>query len=152
TVGELARLRAELRKADAEYRVVKNTLARVAAREAGFDVPDEVLTGPTAVTFCAGDPVAAAKVLRAFARDNPELVVKGGIMDGRVLDAAETRQLAELASREELLARTAGLLEAVLAQPARLAHASLTKVARLVAALAEQRGVEPPGSASSAAS
>lgn len=139
TVTELAQLRAELRKSGAEYKVVKNTLTRIAAREAGLEVPDEVLTGPTAVTFTGEDPVAAAKVLRAFSRDHPQLVVKGGILEGKVLDAADTMRLADLETREELLARLAGLFEAALAQPARLAAASLSKAARLFAALVAKR-------------
>jgi large subunit ribosomal protein L10 len=139
TVTELAALRAELRKNDAEYKVVKNTLTRLAARDAGFEVPDDLLVGPTAVTFCASDPVAVAKVLRTFAKDHPELVVKGSILDGKVLDAADTMKLADLASREELLATLAGMFEAVLAQPARLALANLTKAARLLAALQQKR-------------
>ena len=150
TVTELAQLRAELRKSDATYAVVKNTLTRIAAREAGFDVPDDLLVGPTAVTFCAGDPVAVAKVLRAFSRDHPELVVKGGILEGRVLDAAETMRLADLETREELLSRLAGLFEAVVAQPARLAQANLAKAARLFAALQDKKPAteeSPPASA-----
>lgn len=143
TVRELARLRAELRGSEAEYRVVKNTLTRIAARDAGYDVPDDLLTGPTAVAFCAGDPVAVAKVLRGFARENPELVLKGAILDGKLLNAADALRLADLESREELLARLAGMFEAVVAQPARLALASLSKAARLFAALAEKRGEAP---------
>lgn len=144
TVGELARLRAQLRETEAEYKIVKNTLTRIAAREAGLDIPEEVLTGPTAVTFCAGDPVSVAKVLRAFSREHPDLVVKGGVMEGRTLDADETRQLADLPSREQLLATVAATLQSLLAQPARLAQASLSKVARLVTALAEQKGGPEP--------
>lgn len=139
TVTQLANLRAELRKTDAEYKVVKNTLTRIAAKDAGFEVPDELLVGPTAITFCAGDPVAVAKVLRAFAKDHPALVVKGSILDGKLLDAADTMKLADLASREELLSKLAGLMEAVVAQPARLALANLTKAARLLAALQAKR-------------
>jgi large subunit ribosomal protein L10 len=142
TVSELARLRAELRQTEAEYKIVKNTLTRIAARDAGLEIPDETLTGPTAVTFCAGDPVAAAKVLRRFSRDNPELVVKGAVFEGQFLDSAETLRLADLETREELLARLAGLFEAVAAQPARLALASLSKAARLFAALQEKRGAQ----------
>ncbi|MEX2621958.1 MAG: 50S ribosomal protein L10 [Egibacteraceae bacterium] len=139
TVPELAQLRADLRKTDAEYKVLKNTLMRLAARDAGLDIPDELLTGPTAVTFCAGDPVAVAKALRAFAKDHPALVVKGGILDGRLLDATETMQLADLESREELLSKLAGMFMTIIAQPARLAQANLTKAARLFAALAEKK-------------
>ena len=139
TVSQLAKLRAELRKAGAEYRVVKNTLTKIAVRDAGFEVPDDLLTGPTAITFCGEDPVAAAKALRNFAKDNPALVVKGGILEGRFIDATETSQLADLASREELLAKAAGLMQAIVAQPARLALASLSKAARLFAALQDKR-------------
>ena len=139
TVSQLAKLRAELRKAGAEYRVVKNTLTKIAVRDAGFEVPDDLLTGPTAITFCGEDPVAAAKALRTFAKDNPALVVKGGILEGRFIDAAETGRLADLASREELLAQAAGLMQAIVAQPARLALASLSKAARLFAALQDKR-------------
>ena len=143
SVDDLAELRAKLRESDASYRVVKNTLTRLAARDAGFDIPDDLLVGPTAITFCAGDPVAAAKVLRAFSRQHPELVIKGGVLDGRLLDAAETTRLADLESREELLARLAGLMQAIIAQPARLAQANLSKLARLLAALQDKKAEEP---------
>ena len=139
TVGQLAALRAELRKSGAEYRVVKNTLTKIAVRDAGFEVPDDLLTGPTAVAFCGEDPVAAAKALRAFAKANPALVVKGGILEGRFIDAGEAGRLADLASREELLAQLAGLMQSIVAQPARLALASLSKAARLFAALQDKR-------------
>ena len=143
TVAELAELRAKLREADAEYKVVKNTLAKIAVSEAGLDVPDDLLVGPTAVTFVADDPVAAAKVLRAFSKDHPSLIVKGGIMDGEVMDADATLKLADLASREELLAKAAGMFGTILAQPARLAMANLEKAARLLAALQDKREGEP---------
>lgn len=139
TVGELADLRAKLRPTGATYVVVKNTLTRRAAKDAGAAIPDELLVGPTAVAFCADDPVSATKVLRDFAKDAPELVVKGAWMDGALLDAAETLRLADLESREELLARFAGLMQATVAQPARLAAANLSKAARLFAALAAKR-------------
>ena len=139
TVSQLARLRAELRKAGAEYKIVKNTLTKIAVKDAGYEVPDELLTGPTAVTFCGEDPVAAAKALRAFAKDNPALVVKGGILEGRFIDAGEATRLADLASREELLSQMAGLMQSIVAQPARLALASLSKAARLFAALQAKR-------------
>ncbi len=142
TVAELAALRRQLRATGADYLVVKNTLTRIAAREVGFEIPDDLLTGPTAVTFAADDPIAVAKVLRAFSRENPELVIKGAVLDGRLLDAADTMRLADLESREELRARLAGQMEAVVAQPARLALASLSKAARLFAALQDKRGTE----------
>ncbi len=147
TVSELAQLRAQLRDSQASYAVVKNTLTRLAVRDAGVDIPDEMLTGPTAVTFCAGDPIAVAKVLRAFSRDHPELVVKGGILEGRLLGAAETLELADLASREDLLAQLAGMMQSIVAQPARLALANLSKAARLFAALQDKKeqGAEGAG-------
>jgi large subunit ribosomal protein L10 len=148
SVDDLAELRARLRGADASYRVVKNTLTRLAVRDAGVDIPDDMLVGPTAITFCAGDPIATAKVLRAFAREHPQLVIKGGVLEGRLLDAAETSGLADLESREELLSRLAGLMQAVIAQPARLAQANLSKFARLLAALQEKRGAASPEEAS----
>lgn len=147
TVSQLARLRAELRDAGAEYKVLKNTLTRIAAREAGFEIPDDLLTGPTAVTFCGEDPAAAAKVLRSFSRQHPHLVVKGGILEGELLDATETMKLADLASRGELLAALAGMMQATVAKPARLALATLSRTARLFAALADKReeSGESPG-------
>jgi len=140
TVGELARLRAALRGAGGEYKVVKNTLTAIAAKDAGFEVPDDLLTGPTAITFASEDPVAVAKVLRTFSRENPALVVKGGILEGRFIDAAETMRLADLASREDLLAGLAGGFEAILAAPARLANSALSQVAYLVNALEDKQG------------
>lgn len=142
TVGDLARLRGELRKVGAEYRVVKNTLARRAAADAGLEVPAEVLTGPTAVAFCGDDPVGAAKALRAFSKDKPALVVKGSILEGRFIGAEDTLKLADLKSRDELLAQLAGMMQAVVAQPARLALATLSKAARLFAALQERKQAE----------
>lgn len=139
SVDDLADLRARLRGSDASYRVVKNTLTRLAVRDAGLDIPDTMLVGPTAITFCAGDPIAAAKVLRAFSREHPQLIIKGGLLEGRVLDAEETNKLADLESREELLAKLAGMMQAIIAQPARLAQANLSKFARLLAALQEKR-------------
>jgi large subunit ribosomal protein L10 len=142
SVDDLAELRARLRDMQASYRVVKNTLTRLAAHDAGIDIPDDLLVGPTAITFCAGDPVAAAKVLRAFSREHPALIIKGGVLEGRVLDAAEANGLADLASREELLARLAGMMQTIIAQPARLAQANLTKFARLLAALQQKRSAQ----------
>lgn len=140
TVSALQELRRELSKVDADYRVVKNTLARRAVDEVGLDVPDELLTGPTALTVCWGDPVAVAKVLRRFAKDHPELVVKGALMDGELLDEAATRGLADLASRDELLATAAGQMGALIAAPARLADQARSRPAMALAAL--QRSLE----------
>jgi large subunit ribosomal protein L10 len=140
SVPELRELRTKLRESGADYKVVKNTLTRLAARDAGLDVPDALLVGPTAVTFCGEDPVAAAKVLRSFSREHPELIVKGSIFEGNVLTAEETLKLADLASREELLAQIAVMLGTLLAQPARLARANLDKLARLLGAYQDKLG------------
>lgn len=139
SVDDLARLRRALREEQAEYRIVKNTMTRRAAADAGIPIPDEMLTGPTALTLCAGDPVATAKVLKRFADTHPGLTIKGGVMDGEVLDAEQTRGLADLASREELLGKLAGMLGQLLAQPAQLAQASLDKLARVLGEYQRQR-------------
>ena len=150
TVSQLAALRAELRKSNAEYKVAKNTLTRIAAREAGFEVPDEYLSGPTALAFAKDDPVGVAKALRAFAKANPALIVKGAVLEGRLLTAEETGQLADLASREELLAKVAGMIQTLVAQPARLAQASLAKMAQLLAAYAEKKPADAAAPAAEA--
>jgi large subunit ribosomal protein L10 len=144
SVGALAELRGQLREAGARYLVVKNTLASIAARDAGFADLADVFTGPTALTFCTEDPVGPAKALRRFAKDHPELVVKGGLLDGRIVDAATAERLADLETREELLGRLAGLMHAALSSTASLLQAPLSKVARLVAAL-EDKGENPAG-------
>ncbi|MDQ3932100.1 MAG: 50S ribosomal protein L10 [Actinomycetota bacterium] len=138
TVAGLADLRRQLREAGARYIVVKNTLARIAAREAGYEGLDDLLTGPTALAVCEQDPVAPAKAMRRFAREHPELVLKGGILEGRIVDAATAQRLADLESREELLGRLAGLMYLVLAQPANLLQAPLTQLARLMSALEDK--------------
>lgn len=145
TVTELSQLRAELRKAGASYKVVKNTLVRRAAAAAGMDGLDEYLVGPTALVFCSEDPVGPAKALKAFAKDHPELLVKAGYLDGEVLDEAATIKLADLESREELLAKLAGLMNNALAGFARLLQAPLSEQARLLQALVDDGGVEAKG-------
>ncbi|HSK37658.1 MAG TPA: 50S ribosomal protein L10, partial [Actinomycetota bacterium] len=144
-VAELGELRASLRGSSTEYRVLKNTLTSIAVREAGYEDLVALLQGPTAVAFVHGDPVQAAKDLAEFARTHPALVVKGGVMDGRVLDAAEVRQLATLESREVLLARMAGLLQASAQRTVNLLAAPLRQVATMTAALRDQTPGEPRG-------
>lgn len=140
TVAELSQLRAELRKTNASYRVAKNTLMRRAASEAGIEGLDALLVGPTALVFCEDDPVGPAKALKAFSKDHPELLVKGGYLDGQVLDEAAATKLADLASREELLAKLAGLMYGALANTARLLKAPIEKQARLIQALIDAGG------------
>jgi len=146
-VGELGELRASLRGSSTEYRVLKNTLTSIAVREAGYEDLVALLQGPTAVAFVHGDPVQAAKDLAEFARTHPSLVVKGGVMDGKVLGAAEVRQLATLESREVLLARLAGLLQASAQQTVNLLVAPLRQVATMTAALRDKTQGEEPSAA-----
>jgi large subunit ribosomal protein L10 len=144
-VAELGELRASLRGSSTEYRVLKNTLTSIAVREAGYEDLVVLLQGPTAVAFVHGDPVQAAKDLAEFARTHPALIVKGGVMDGKVLGAAEVRQLATLESREVLLARLAGLLQASAQQAVSLLAAPLRQVATMTAALRDKTPGEPEG-------
>jgi large subunit ribosomal protein L10 len=147
SVKELAELRARLRETHAELRVVKNTLARRAAADAGIDGFEELLVGPTGLVFCAEDPVGPAKALKAFAKDHPDLVIRGGYLDGEVLDEVAATKLAELASRDELLATLAGLMYGALANTARLLQAPLAQQARLFQALIDDGGTTPSGEA-----
>jgi large subunit ribosomal protein L10 len=146
-VKDLSALRADLRRVDAELRVVKNTLARRAVTEAGAEGLGELLEGPTGLVFCGTDPVGPAKALKAFAKDHPELELRGGWLDGAVLDAASALRLADLASREELLAKLAGLMQGALAGMARLLQAPLAHQARLIQALIDRGGAADPADA-----
>lgn len=141
TTAQLTTLRRSL-GADATYRVAKNTLVKRAAADAGISGLDELLTGPTAIAFVKGEPVDAAKALRDFAKDNKGLVIKGGFMDGRALTVAEVNQLADLESREVLLAKLAGAMKANLSKAAGLFAAPASQVARLAQALADKRAEE----------
>ena len=117
---------------DASYAVSKNTLTTIAAREAGLDAIEEQLVGPTAIAFINGDPVVVAKGLRDFARTNPQLVIKGGVLDGKFMTPDDVRKLADLESREVLLAKVAGALQGVLQQAISLVSAPLSQAARAV--------------------
>ena len=139
SVKELKQLRRELAASSAELRVVKNTLAKRAVADAGIEGLDDLLEGPTSLVFCADDPVGPAKALKKFAKDHPDLVIRGGYLDGAVMDAEETTRLADLASREELLAKLAGLMQGALAGFARLLQAPLAHQARLIQALIDDR-------------
>jgi len=127
------------------YRVAKNTLVQRAAEDAGVEGLEQMLVGPTAIAFITGEPVDAAKAIRDFARTNPGLVIKGGFMDGRALTVTEVNQLAELESREVLLAKLAGAMKANLSKAAGLFAAPASQVARLAQALAEKRAEEEGG-------
>jgi large subunit ribosomal protein L10 len=138
TVKQLQDLRRSLR-GNANYAVVKNTLAKLAASEAGIEGFDDLLTGPTAIAFINGDVVEAAKGLRDFAKANPTLVIKGGVLDGKSLDAKEVAKLADLESREVLLGKLAGAMLASLGQAVYLFNAPIAQVARLAGALQAAR-------------
>ncbi|MDG4815520.1 50S ribosomal protein L10 [Micromonospora sp. WMMD956] len=145
TVSQLTQLRRSLGK-ETTYTVAKNTLAKRAAADAGISGLDELFTGPTALTFVSGDVVEAAKGLRDFAKANPKLVIKGGVFEGKAISAAEVTKLADLESREVLLAKLAGAMKGNLSKAAALFQAPLSKAARVAAALAdkkrEQEGAE----------
>jgi len=119
------------------------TLAQIAAKEVGIDGFDDLLTGPTAIAFINGDVVEAAKGLRDFAKANPALVIKGGVLDGGLLDAKEVAQLADLESREVLMGKLAGAMLASLSQAVYLLNAPLAQAARLAGALQAKAEQDP---------
>jgi large subunit ribosomal protein L10 len=141
TMAQLSTLRRSLGDT-ATYRVAKNTLVKRAAQDAGVEGLDELLVGPTAIAFITGEIVDAAKALREFSKTNQALVIKGGFMDGRPLTVAEVNQLADLESREVLLAKLAGAMKANLSKAAALFAAPASQVARMTQALADKRAEE----------
>lgn len=138
-VAATAELRNALRAAGGEYKIYKNTLVRFAARDLGLEI-DELLTGPTAIAFVDGDPVGVAKALRDFARINPALVIKGGLLGDQALSEGGFRALADVEPREVLLARFAGLLAAPMQQFAGLLQALPRDLAYGLKALIEMGG------------
>jgi large subunit ribosomal protein L10 len=138
TVAQLTQLRRSL-GAGSSYAVVKNTLTKRAADSVGHTDLAPLLTGPTAIAFIEGDPVEAAKAIRDFSRANPLLVIKGGVVEGRTVDAAEVSRLADVEPREVLLAKLAGAMKGNLTKAAGLFQAPLSQVARLAAALQEKK-------------
>lgn len=146
TVTEISALRRSLRPAGGEYKVYKNTLVRFAARDLGLDI-EPMLEGPTAIAFIKGDAVTVAKALRDFAKTNPKLVVKGGLLGEKVLDAKDTAALADVAPREVLLARLAGGIAAPMVQFAGLLQALPRNLAYGLKALIDQGGA--PGAPAS---
>ena len=147
TVAELAELRRELTAAGGDYKVYKNTLVRLAVADTPRAGVSDLLTGPTAIAFVQGDVSAVAKALRDFARANPNLIVKGGVVGGTVMSAADVDVLAELPSRETLLAQFAGALSAPLQQLAGLVQALPRNLAYGISALLEQRQADAPAAA-----
>jgi large subunit ribosomal protein L10 len=154
-VKAISSLRRQLRPTGAEYKVYKNTLVRFAARDAGVGQIEPLLTGPTAIAFVRGDAAAVAKTLREFARTNPQLVVKGGLLGSRLLSPSDVNALADLPPREVVLAQLAGAFQAPLVKMAGLLQALPRNFAYGLKALIEQRGGPgdaPTGDAASAAS
>lgn len=149
TVAQLSQLRTSIRE-HASYAVVKNTLTKRAAAEAGVTGFDEYLQGPTAIAFVTGDPVEAAKGLRDFAKANPALVIKAGVLDGKPLTPEEITKLADLESREVLLAKLAGAMNASLSKAVYLFAAPLSQTARVVDALRAKVEQEGPAVAADA--
>jgi len=151
TVAQLTKLRQAISE-HATYAVVKNTLTDIAAKEAGVTAFDGQLTGPSAIAFVTGDPVETARSMRDFARENPALVIRGGLLEGKSLSADEVRQLADLEPREVLLAKLAGAMKASMGGAAALFAAPLAQTARVVDALRQKLEEQGPaqGEAASA--
>lgn len=143
TVAQLKELRRSLGDG-ATYSVVKNTLTKLAAKQAGVTEFDDLLTGPSAVAFVSGDVVEAAKGLKTFAKANPALVIKGGVMEGKFLTPEEVSRLAELESREVLLAKLAGAMQGTLQQAVSLFAAPLSQAVRTVDALRAKVEAQAP--------
>jgi large subunit ribosomal protein L10 len=141
-VSAISQLRRQLREAGGEYKIYKNTLVRFAARDLGLEI-EELLTGPTAITFVEGDAAAVAKALRDYARTNPSLVVKGGLLGTKPLSSDQIRSLAELPSREVLLSQLAGAMAAPMQQFAGLLQALPRNLAYGLKALLDERGGAP---------
>jgi large subunit ribosomal protein L10 len=118
TVGAMKTLRRSLGM-ETKYAVVKNTLTKIAAKNAGIEIDDSLLKGPSAVAFIKGDSIAAAKAFKEFQKENPLLVIKGGVFDGKAVTTAEIMKLADLESREVLLAKLAGAMKGTLSKAAR---------------------------------
>ncbi len=142
TVKQLQELRRSLGE-NVSYAVAKNTLTKIAAKDAGVDLDTSLLTGPTAIAFITGDPVLAAKGLRDFAKANSPLIIKGGFLDGKSITAAEINKLADLESREVLLAKLAGGMKASLSNAASLFNAPLSQAARVLGALQAKAASDP---------
>jgi large subunit ribosomal protein L10 len=138
TVAQLKQLRTSIQE-HATFSVVKNTLTKIAANNAGITAFDDQLAGPSAIAFVHGDTVAVAKALRDFSRANPLLVVKSGYLEGSALSAADVTKLADLESREVLLAKAAGAFKATLTRAAYAFNAPLSKAVRTVDALREKQ-------------
>jgi large subunit ribosomal protein L10 len=142
TVQQLADLRRKLLDTDATYKVNKNTLVRRAVNELGLGELDDLLVGPTAVVYVKGDPIAAAKIIATFAKEFPALVIKGGVLDGRILSEDETKGLATVDSLDVSRAKIAGMLVAPLQQLVMLLEAPTARILFVLDELAKRGGVD----------
>lgn len=141
TVGEMKDLRRSF-QGEAVYKVAKNTLMKIAAQQAGVEVPEGILAGPSAVAFVTGEAPAVAKAMKKFAKDHENLTVKGGIMEGSWLSEDGVKKLAELESRDTLLAKSAGVLKALLYKTAYVLNAPASKAVRTADALRAKKEEE----------
>ena len=139
TVAELTELRGKLREGGATFHILKNTLARRAAADAGREQITPLLTGPTGVTFCADDPVAPAKALMDFMRTHPQLVVRGGLLQGSLVDAEGVRALSALPSRDVLIGQIVGTMAAPLTGLVTVLQGSISGLARALQQIVEQK-------------
>lgn len=139
TVKEIQQLRRDIREADAVMKVYKNTLMNLALEELELPEMGDVLSGPSAFVFAAGDPVASAKAIKEFAKKNENLEIKGGIMDGQFYDAAQVEAIAALPSREELIAKLLGTISNPLVKTVRVLNGPMEAFARCVSAIADQK-------------
>ncbi len=143
TVAEVTSLRKKLREADADFKVVKNTLIRLAAKGTGFEKLGDAFAGPTAVGFAKGDPVALAKVMKDFAGGNPKVKLKAGYLDGKVLSVKEVEALADTPSRPVLLARLAGGLAAPLSRLVQALSGPERKLVYALNSIHDQKSRQP---------
>lgn len=149
TVAEVTELRNQLRQAGVEYRVVKNTLAVLAARQAGLAGLEEYLKGPTAIAYSGPDPAVPAKLLSEFARTHKNLVLKGGVVEGKIIDPAGVRELAELPSREVLLGKTLSALQAPLAGWVGMLQAPIRQLVYVLDSIRQKKEEGIPAAAAS---
>lgn len=139
TVKDIQTLRINIREAEASMKVYKNTLMHIALEELDMPNMDAVLEGPSAFVFTSADPVASAKALKDFAKTNPNLIIKGGMMDGSFVDAAQVEAIASLPSREELIAKLLGTISNPLVKTVRVLNGPMEAFARCVSAIADQK-------------
>ena len=138
-VAQATKLRNELREANIDYKVLKNTLTKIAAKNVGLEGIDQYLEGPTAIAFSTEDPVAPAKILAKFAKDNKDLEIKGGVLEGKVVSLEQIKALADLPSREELLAQVLRGIQSPLTGMANVLAGPLRNMANVLGAVRKEK-------------